>query len=135
MQVPETEGASLAASYGIGFCEVSVAENTASLYKAFERLLNDSKGRPVKQRKFSVSKMIGKLILTYLITFKTRTVIAFATPVNYYYLHYMFSVLSQSTKHTIFLSLRANTCCALNADVRGVLNRILGDCLYGRKII
>lgn len=55
----ETEGASLAASHGIGFCEVSVADNTPSLYKAFERLLNDSKGRPVKQRKFSVSKMIG----------------------------------------------------------------------------
>lgn len=56
----ESEGASLAASHGIGFCEVSVADNTPSLYKAFERLLNDSKGRPVKQRKFSVSKMIGK---------------------------------------------------------------------------
>lgn len=59
-QVSESEGASLAASHGIGFCEVSVADNTPSLYKAFERLLNDSKGRPVKQRKFSVSKMIGK---------------------------------------------------------------------------
>lgn len=56
----ETEGASLAASHGIGFCEVSVAENTTSLYKAFERLLNDSRGRPVKQRKFSVCKMIGE---------------------------------------------------------------------------
>lgn len=56
----ESEGASLAASHGIGFCEVSVADNTPSIYKAFERLLNDSKGRPVKQRKFSVSKMIGK---------------------------------------------------------------------------
>lgn len=59
-QVSESEGATLAASHGIGFCEVSVADNTPSLYKAFERLLNDSKGRPVKQRKFSVSKMIGK---------------------------------------------------------------------------
>lgn len=59
-QVSESEGASLAASHGIGFCEVSVADNTPSIYKAFERLLNDSKGRPVKQRKFSVSKMIGK---------------------------------------------------------------------------
>lgn len=56
----ETEGASLAASHGIGFCEVSVADNSPSLYKAFERLLNDSRGRPVKHRKFSVSKMIGK---------------------------------------------------------------------------
>lgn len=63
----ESEGASLAASHGIGFCEVSVADNTPNLYKAFERLLNDSKGRPVKQRKFSVSKMIGKYkyILNY----------------------------------------------------------------------
>lgn len=60
LQVSESEGASLAASHGIGFCEVSVADNTPNLYKAFERLLNDSKGRPVKQRKFSVSKMIGK---------------------------------------------------------------------------
>lgn len=60
LQVAETEGASLAASHGIGFCEVSVADNSPSLYKAFERLLNDSKGRPVKQRKFSVSKMIGE---------------------------------------------------------------------------
>lgn len=59
-QVAETEGASLAASHGIGFCEVSVAENTPSLYKAFERLLTDSRGRPVKQRKFSVCKMIGE---------------------------------------------------------------------------
>lgn len=58
----ESEGASLAASHGIGFCEVSVADNTPNLYKAFERLLNDSKGRPVKQRKFSVSKMIGEYI-------------------------------------------------------------------------
>lgn len=61
-QVAETEGASLAASHGIGFCEVSVAENSPSLYKAFERLLNDSRGRPVKHRKFSVSKMIGEYI-------------------------------------------------------------------------
>ncbi|XP_055294939.1 ras-related and estrogen-regulated growth inhibitor-like protein isoform X2 [Sitodiplosis mosellana] len=64
-EVSESEGASLAASHHIGFCEVSVADNTPSLYKAFERLLNDSKGRPVKQqRKFSVSKMIGTLIGT-----------------------------------------------------------------------
>ncbi|XP_037902776.1 ras-related and estrogen-regulated growth inhibitor-like protein [Hermetia illucens] len=61
-EVSEQEGASLAASHAIGFCEVSVAENTPSLYKAFERLLIDSRGRPVKQRKFSVSKMIGTLI-------------------------------------------------------------------------
>lgn len=65
IQVAETEGASLAASHGTGFCEVSVADNTPNLYKAFERLLNDSKGRPVKQRKFSVSKMIGNYRLTF----------------------------------------------------------------------
>lgn len=56
----ESEGASLAAQYNVEFCEVSVADNTPNLYKTFERILNDSKGRPVKQRKFSVSKMIGK---------------------------------------------------------------------------
>lgn len=66
-QVSESEGASLAASHGIGFCEVSVADNTPSIYKAFERLLNDSKGRPVKQRKFSVSKMIGKWNINYVL--------------------------------------------------------------------
>lgn len=60
-QVAETEGASLAASHGIGFCEVSVAENTPNLYKAIERLLTDARGRPVKQRKFSVCKMLGEL--------------------------------------------------------------------------
>ncbi|XP_031619177.1 ras-related and estrogen-regulated growth inhibitor-like protein isoform X2 [Contarinia nasturtii] len=58
-EVSESEGASLAASHGIGFCEISVADNSPSLYKAFERLLNDSKARPVKQRKFSVSKILG----------------------------------------------------------------------------
>ncbi|XP_055711927.1 ras-related and estrogen-regulated growth inhibitor-like protein [Phlebotomus papatasi] len=60
--VSESEGAKLAASYGIGFCEVSVAENSPALYKAFERILIESRARPVKQRKFSVSKMIGTLI-------------------------------------------------------------------------
>lgn len=60
LQVSECEGATLAATHNVEFCEVSVADNTPNLYKAFERILNDSKGRPVKQRKFSVSKMIGK---------------------------------------------------------------------------
>lgn len=59
-QIPETEGASLAASHGVGFCEVSVAENSPNLYKVFEKLLVESRARPVKPRKFSVSKMIGK---------------------------------------------------------------------------
>uniref|UniRef100_A0A182PNH3 Uncharacterized protein n=1 Tax=Anopheles epiroticus TaxID=199890 RepID=A0A182PNH3_9DIPT len=61
-RVQETEGASLAASHAIGFCEVSVADNTPALYKAFERLLVESRARPVKPRKFSVSKMFGTLI-------------------------------------------------------------------------
>lgn len=65
-QVTQSEGASLATSNGIGFCEVSVAENTPSLYKAFERLLIDSSARPVKQRKFSVSKMIGEFLFSIL---------------------------------------------------------------------
>ncbi|ETN60858.1 MRAS2 [Anopheles darlingi] len=60
--VQETEGASLAASHAIGFCEVSVADNSPALYKAFERLLIESRARPVKPRKFSVSKMFGTLI-------------------------------------------------------------------------
>uniref|UniRef100_A0A2M4CVF6 small monomeric GTPase n=1 Tax=Anopheles darlingi TaxID=43151 RepID=A0A2M4CVF6_ANODA len=61
-EVQETEGASLAASHAIGFCEVSVADNSPALYKAFERLLIESRARPVKPRKFSVSKMFGTLI-------------------------------------------------------------------------
>ncbi|XP_052867967.1 ras-related and estrogen-regulated growth inhibitor-like protein [Anopheles cruzii] len=61
-EVQETEGASLAASHAIGFCEVSVADNSPALYKAFERLLAESRARPVKPRKFSVSKMFGTLI-------------------------------------------------------------------------
>lgn len=70
--MPEKDGAMLAASHGIGFCEVSCAENTPSLYKAFERLLIESRARPVKPRKFSVSKMIGKL--THLFIWR-RTII------------------------------------------------------------
>ena len=61
LQIPETEGASIAASHGVGFCEVSVAENSPNLYKVFEKLLIESRARPVKPRKFSVSKMIGKV--------------------------------------------------------------------------
>lgn len=70
-QIPETEGASLAASHGVGFCEVSVAENSPNLYKVFEKLLVESRARPVKPRKFSVSKMIGKSSWTYI---KKRTI-------------------------------------------------------------
>lgn len=60
LQIPETEGASLAASHSVGFCEVSVADNSPNLYKVFEKLLVESRARPVKPRKFSVSKMIGE---------------------------------------------------------------------------
>lgn len=60
LQIPETEGASLAASHSVGFCEVSVADNSPNLYKVFEKLLIESRARPVKPRKFSVSKMIGE---------------------------------------------------------------------------
>ncbi|XP_067625051.1 ras-related and estrogen-regulated growth inhibitor-like protein [Eurosta solidaginis] len=62
-EVPEKEGAALSAAHAIGFCEVSVAEYTPILPKAFEKLIIDSRARPQKQnRKFSVSKMIGTLI-------------------------------------------------------------------------
>ncbi|KAI9585539.1 ras-related and estrogen-regulated growth inhibitor-like protein [Glossina fuscipes] len=62
-EVNEKEGAALAAAHSIGFCEVSVAEYTPTLYKAFEKLIVDSRARPQKQiRKFSVSKMLGTLI-------------------------------------------------------------------------
>ncbi|XP_011178447.1 ras-related and estrogen-regulated growth inhibitor-like protein [Zeugodacus cucurbitae] len=62
-EIPEKEGAALAAAHSIGFCEVSVAEYTPILSKAFEKLILDSRARPQKQiRKFSVSKMLGTLI-------------------------------------------------------------------------
>ncbi|XP_017466501.1 PREDICTED: ras-related and estrogen-regulated growth inhibitor-like protein [Rhagoletis zephyria] len=62
-EIPEKEGAALAAAHSIGFCEVSVAEFTPILSKAFEKLIIDSRARPQKQvRKFSVSKMLGTLI-------------------------------------------------------------------------
>lgn len=60
LQVTHEEGQALATANGVGFSEVSVTDNTPALYKAFETLLNDSRARPVKQRKFSVSKMLGK---------------------------------------------------------------------------
>jgi Ras-related and estrogen-regulated growth inhibitor-like protein len=59
LQIPEQTGAQLAASHGVGFCEVSVAENSPNLYKIFEKLLTKCRARP---RKFSVTKMIGTLI-------------------------------------------------------------------------
>lgn len=50
----------MAESFGIGFSEVSVIDNSPQLYKAFERLLYEARARPVTKRKFSVSKMLGK---------------------------------------------------------------------------
>lgn len=62
-EIPEKEGAALAAAHSIGFCEVSVAEYTPILSKAFEKLIIDSRAQPQKQiRKFSVSKMLGTLM-------------------------------------------------------------------------
>uniref|UniRef100_A0A1B0GBA8 Uncharacterized protein n=1 Tax=Glossina morsitans morsitans TaxID=37546 RepID=A0A1B0GBA8_GLOMM len=63
LRVNEKDSAALAAAYPIGFFEVSVAEYTPTLYKAFEKPIADSRARPQKQiRKFSVSKMLGTLI-------------------------------------------------------------------------
>lgn len=63
-EVSTEEGAALAESVGIagGFYDVSVADNSPALYKAFEKLILECKTRPTKQRKFSVSKMIGSLM-------------------------------------------------------------------------
>jgi Ras-related and estrogen-regulated growth inhibitor-like protein len=63
------EGRTAAVQNGCQFFEVSVAENSADLYQAFEMLVNEcrclqgnnSNGHH-KTRKFSVSKMIGTLI-------------------------------------------------------------------------
>ncbi|XP_022185150.1 ras-like protein family member 11B [Nilaparvata lugens] len=63
-EVDEIEGRTAAIQYGCQFFEVSVAENSADLYQAFEVLLNESRCQQGnnKTRKFSVSKMIGTLI-------------------------------------------------------------------------
>lgn len=62
-EVEENEGRGAALRNGCQFYEVSVAENSADLYQAFETLLNEIKGQVgSKSRKFSVTKMIGTLI-------------------------------------------------------------------------
>lgn len=65
-QVEEMEGRTAALQNGCQFFEISVAENSADLYQAFEMLLNESRCQQGngsnKTRKFSVSKMIGTLI-------------------------------------------------------------------------
>lgn len=64
-EVEELEGRTAAIQNGCQFFEVSVAENSADLYQAFEMLVNECRclqGNSSKSRKFSVSKMIGTLI-------------------------------------------------------------------------
>ncbi|KAK7869136.1 hypothetical protein R5R35_006600 [Gryllus longicercus] len=78
--VAEAEGRQAALQAGCAFCEVSVAENSAALYAAFEALVSEccsaaspsapslaphAHSHPVAlkpARKFSVTKMIGTLI-------------------------------------------------------------------------
>jgi Ras-related and estrogen-regulated growth inhibitor-like protein len=69
LQVEELQGRTAANENGCQFFEVSVAENSADLYQAFEMLVNEcrclqgnSSNGHHKLRKFSVSKMIGTLI-------------------------------------------------------------------------
>lgn len=60
------EGRTTAIKYNCQFYEVSVAENSSTIYTAFEFLLNECRNMlqstQQKTRKFSVSKMIGTLI-------------------------------------------------------------------------
>lgn len=63
-QVEELEGRTLAVQNNCQFFEVSVAENSSTIYTAFDTVLNDCRSvqSSHKTRKFSVSKMIGTLI-------------------------------------------------------------------------
>lgn len=63
-QVDEVEGQELSKQYGCHFHEISVAEDSSSLYKAFEQIVTECRVllQNTKTRKFSVSKMIGTLI-------------------------------------------------------------------------
>ncbi|XP_046734452.1 ras-related and estrogen-regulated growth inhibitor-like protein [Diprion similis] len=63
-EVDELEGLELSKQYRCQFHEISVAEDSASLYKAFEHLMTECRVllQNTKTRKFSVSKMIGTLI-------------------------------------------------------------------------
>lgn len=63
-QVEEIEGRTVAIQHGCQFNEVSVAENSSSIYSSFDQLLVECKSAQSNQkiRKFSVSKMIGTLI-------------------------------------------------------------------------
>lgn len=63
-QVEEIEGRTLAVQSNCQFHEVSVAENSPSIYSAIDNILNECRSvqSTQKTRKFSVSKMIGTLI-------------------------------------------------------------------------
>lgn len=63
-QVDEVEGRTLAIQHNCQFYEVSVAENSPSIYTAIDMVLNECRSgqSTQKTRKFSVSKMIGTLI-------------------------------------------------------------------------
>lgn len=65
-QVEETEGRTVAIQNNCQFFEVSVAENSSTIYSAFDTILNECRSVQAshKTRKFSVSKMIGTLIGT-----------------------------------------------------------------------
>lgn len=64
LQVEEIEGRTIAIQHSSQFYEVSVAENTPSIYTAFDMVLSECRALQATQktRKFSVSKMIGTLI-------------------------------------------------------------------------
>lgn len=66
-EVEEVEGRTAAIQNGCQFYEVSVAENSADLYQAFEVLVNECRclqgnTNGHKSRKFSMSKVFGTLI-------------------------------------------------------------------------
>lgn len=64
LQVEEVEGRTVAIQNNSQFHEVSVAENSSTIYSSFDALLSECRSiQPTqKTRKFSVSKMIGTLI-------------------------------------------------------------------------
>lgn len=61
-KVEETEGRTVGIKNNCSFHEVSVAENSQDIYKAFDAVLSECRQAPQKTRKFSVSKMLGTLI-------------------------------------------------------------------------
>lgn len=65
-ETEEIEGRTIAVQHGCQFHEVSVAENSETIYQAFDSLVTECRAVQATQktRKFSVSKMIGTLIGT-----------------------------------------------------------------------